>query len=56
MSKEEKERKEKWEVEDAVHTLIEYQKIMKDKSLKEKAIEKLKERAEEATSAVKEFK
>lgn len=47
MTKEEKTERENWKVEDAVRTLQEYQKIMKDKSLKEKAIAKLKEKSKE---------
>lgn len=47
MTKEQNKREEEWKVEDAVRTLQEYQKIMKDKSLKEKAIAKLKEKSKE---------
>lgn len=52
MNKEE----EKWKVEDAVRTLMEYQKIMKDKELKEKAIKKLQEKKQEVEKAIKEIK
>lgn len=47
MTKEDKKREEEWKVEDAVRTLQEYQKIIKDKDLKEKALNKLKEKAKE---------
>lgn len=52
---EEKEQIDKWKVEDAVRTLEEYQRIMKDKELKEKAVAKLKEKAEEYSKLSKEF-
>lgn len=52
---EEKEQIDKWEVEGAVRTLEEYQRIMKDKELKEKAVAKLKEKAEEYSKLSKEF-
>ena len=52
---EEKEQIDKWKVEDAVRTLEEYQRIMKDKELKKKAIEKLKEKASEYEKLSKEF-
>ena len=38
---------DKWEVENAVRTLEEYKKIMKNKELKAKAIKLLKEKAKE---------
>lgn len=53
MEKEEKKKIEEWKIDEAVHTLVEYKKIMKDKELKEKAIKKLKERAKEFEEASK---
>lgn len=47
LSKEEKTERENWKIEEAVRTLQEYQRIMKDKELKEKAIKKLKEKSKE---------
>lgn len=46
-SKEDTKREEEWKVEEAMHTLMEYQKILEDKKLKEKAIERLKEKAKD---------
>lgn len=46
-SKEDTKREEEWKVEDAMHTLMEYQKILEDKELKKKAIEKLKAKAKD---------
>ena len=42
-----------WKAEDAARTLMEYQKIMNDKKLKEAAIEKLKEKKSEIEKAIK---
>lgn len=46
-------KEKEWKAEDAARTLIEYQKIMKDKKLKEAAIKKLKEKKEEIAKAIK---
>lgn len=54
MSKEIVKEEENWKVEEAARTLMEYQKIMKDDELKEKAIKKLKEREKEIKEAIKE--
>lgn len=54
MSKaEEIKREEEWRAEDDARTLIEYQKIFKDKKRLEKAKKKLKERQEEINKALK---
>lgn len=47
VDKEDTKREEEWKVEDAMHTLMEYQKILEDKELKKKAIEKLKAKAKD---------
>lgn len=49
ISKEEKE----WRAEDDARTLIEYQKIYKDKKRMEEAKKKLKEKQEEIEKALK---
>lgn len=46
-SKEDAKREEEWKVEDAMHTLMEYQKILENKELKKKAIEKLRAKAKD---------
>lgn len=46
---------EKWKVEDAVRTLMEYQKILKDKELKDKAIKELEKRSNEMKEIAKEM-
>jgi cell division FtsZ-interacting protein ZapD len=51
-----KKQREKWEVEDAVRTLIEYQKILKDKELKEKAIKELEKKSNEYKEIAKDIK
>lgn len=47
VDKEDTKREEEWKVEEAMHTLMEYQKILEDKELKKKAIEKLKAKAKD---------
>lgn len=47
VDKEDTKREEEWKVEDAMHTLMEYQKILEDKELKKKAIEKIKAKAKD---------
>ena len=54
MTKEMKAEEEKWKVDDAVRTLIEYQKLQKDEELKEKAIKELKKREKEIKQTIKE--
>lgn len=54
MTKEMKAEEEKWKVDEAVRTLIEYQKLIKDEELKEKAIRELKKREKEIKEAIKE--
>lgn len=54
MSKIEVVKEDDWKIEEAARTLMEYQKIMKDDELKEKAIKKLKEREKEIKEAIKE--
>lgn len=44
---------EDWKAKEDARNLIEYQKIVKDKERKEKAIKELKERAEEIKNALK---
>lgn len=41
------EKEDKWKVEDAIRTLMEYQKIMKDEELKKKAVKELEKRSKE---------
>lgn len=54
MSEKEKMAEEnKWKVDEAVRTLIEYQKLQKDNELKEKAIKELKKREKEIKEALK---
>ena len=54
MAKDIKVEEENWKVEEAMRNLIEYQKLMKDEELKNKAIKKLKEREKEIKQAIKE--
>jgi hypothetical protein len=54
MEKEEKAREEQWKIDEAVRTLIEYQKLQKDNELKEKAIKELKKREKEIKETLKE--
>ena len=54
MTKEEIKREEQWKVDEAVRTLIEYQKLQKDNELKEKAIKELKKREKEIKETIKE--
>jgi hypothetical protein len=54
MSKVEKKEEEKWKVDEAVRTLIEYQKLQKDEELKAKAIKELKKREKEIKETIKE--
>lgn len=56
MTKEEKSEREKWKIEDAIRTFTEYQKIMEDKDLKEKAIKELEKRADEFKKTASELK
>ena len=42
-----------WKVEEAVRTLIEYQKLKKDKELKSKAIKEIKKREKEFKEVIK---
>lgn len=53
MSKEEKAREEQWKVDEAVRTLIEYQKLIKNEELKEQAIKELKKREKEIKETIK---
>jgi hypothetical protein len=54
MSKVEIKEEEKWKVDEAVRTLIEYQKLQKDEELKAKAIKELKKREKEIKETIKE--
>ena len=54
MSKVEIKEEDKWKVDEAVRTLIEYQKLQKDEELKAKAIKELKKREKEIKEAIKE--
>ena len=54
MSKEVIREEDKWKVDEAVRTLIEYQKLQKDEELKAKAIKELKKREKEIKEAIKE--
>jgi hypothetical protein len=54
MSKIEIKEEDKWKVDEAVRTLIEYQKLQKDEELKAKAIKELKKREKEIKEAIKE--
>ncbi len=56
MTKEEKQEREKWEIQDAVRALEEYQKIKKNKILMDKAIKELKKRSNEYKEIAKELK
>lgn len=53
MTKEIKE-EDRWKVDEAVRTLIEYQKLQKDEELKAKAIKELKKREKEIKETIKE--
>ena len=53
MSKVEIKEEEKWKVDEAVRTLIEYQKLQKDEELKAKAIKELKKREKEIKETIK---
>ena len=55
MSREIVREEENWKVDEAVRTLIEYQKLQKDNDLKEKAIKKLKEREKEIKETIKDI-
>lgn len=44
-----------WKIEDAVRTMMEYQKILKDEKLKEKAIKRIKEKKAEIGDAIKDL-
>lgn len=52
MSKEVK-MEDNWKVDEAVRTLIEYQKLQKDNELKEKAIKEIKKREKEIKEVLK---
>ena len=54
MSKEVIREEDKWKVDEAVRTLIEYQKLQKDEELKAKAIKELKKREKEIKETIKE--
>lgn len=54
MTKEMKEEENKWKVDEAVRTLIEYQKLQKDEELRAKAIKELKKREKEIKETLKE--
>lgn len=54
MTKEIKSEEERWKVDEAVRTLIEYQKLQKDEELKQKAIKELKKREKEIKETIKE--
>jgi hypothetical protein len=54
MSKVEIKEEDRWKIDEAVRTLIEYQKLQKDNELKEKAIKELKKREKEIKEALKE--
>ena len=56
MSKVEIKEEDRWKVDEAVRTLIEYQKLQKDNELKEKAIKELKKREKEIKEAIKDTK
>jgi hypothetical protein len=57
MSKEEKIAEEnKWKIDEAVRTLIEYQKLIKNEELKAKAIKELKKREKEIKETIKDTK
>lgn len=49
-----KKEEDNWKIDEAVRTLIEYQKLQKDEELKNQAIKKLKEREKEIKTAIKE--
>lgn len=51
--KEIKSEEREWKVEEAVHTLMKYQELIKDKKLKEEAIQKLKEKKESIDKTLK---
>lgn len=52
----EEKREEQWKVDEAVRTLIEYQKLQKDNELKTKAIKELKKREKEIKETIKDTK
>lgn len=52
--KEIKTEEEKWKVEEAARTLIEYQKLKENEELMNKAIKELKTKAKEIKAAIKE--
>jgi predicted RNA binding protein with dsRBD fold (UPF0201 family) len=56
MSKEVIREEDKWKVDEAVRTLIEYQKLQKDNELKAKAIKELKKREKEIKETLKDTK
>lgn len=47
---------EKWKVEDAVRTLMEYQRILKDEKLKKEAIKELEKKSKEMKETIKDLK
>jgi hypothetical protein len=46
----------KWKIDEAVRTLIEYQKLIKNEELKEQAIKELKKREKEIKETIKDTK